>query len=291
MVQAGSAHDIEMAKGHRMEGLLKSEKLPHTWCPGCGLGIVTKCLVESIRGSGLPIERHVVVSGVGCTSRLLDLLNLETHRAVHGCAIPFATGLKIAKPELEVTVIAGDGDLLNMGGNHLVHAIRRNLDLNVICVNNFSCAITGGQLAATTPTGARSTSTPYGNFEAPFNVPYLVAAAGAPFVSRWTTIHVRQLIKAMQRVFKVQGLAFVEILSPCPSSFGVLNNFQDGYAQMEYFRNYSRVDDHADLSTLALSMKPPEPIVVGNFVDQRRPAYDELENVVIEREVKRKDAA
>jgi 2-oxoglutarate ferredoxin oxidoreductase subunit beta len=291
MVQAGSAHDIEMAKGHRMEELLKAEKLPHTWCPGCGLGIVTKSLAESIRDSGVPIDRHVVVSGVGCTSRLLEYLALETHRAVHGSAIPFATGLKIAKPELEVTVVAGDGDLLNMGGNHLVHAIRRNVDLNVLCVTNFSCAATGGQLAATTPIGAKTTTTPYGNFEAPFNVPYLVAAAGAPFVSRWTTIHVRQLIKTMHRVFQVQGLAFVEIKSPCPSAFGELNNFEDGFAQMEHFRNYSRVDDHADLTTLGLSMKPPEPIVVGNFVDQRKPAYHELENAMIEREVERKDAA
>ena len=283
MVQAGSAHDIEMAKGHRMEELLKGEKLPHTWCPGCGLGIVTKCLVESIRGSGLPIERHVVVSGVGCTSRLLDFLDLETHRAAHGSAIPFATGLKIAKPELEVTVIVGDGDLLNTGGNHLIHAIRRNVDLNVLCVNNFSCATTGGQLAATAPTGAITTTTPYGNFEAPFNVPYLVAAAGAPFVSRWTTIHVRQLIKTMQRVFQVQGLAFVEIISPCPPTFGELNNFEDGYAMMEYFRNYSRVDDHAELSTIGLSMKPPDPVVVGNFVDTRKPTYHELERELIER--------
>jgi 2-oxoglutarate/2-oxoacid ferredoxin oxidoreductase subunit beta len=285
MGQIESAHNAEMAEGHPLEELLKSQELPHDWCPGCGLGIVTKCLAESIRVSGIPLQRHAIVSGNGCTSRLLDCLSLDTYRMPEGSAIPFATGLKIANRDLEVTVVEGDGDLFSLGGNHLLHAIRRNVDLNVFCVNNFGCAITGGQPSATTPTGAKTATTPYGNFETPFNVPYLVAAAGAPFVSRWTTLHVRQLLKAMQRAFQVQGLAFVEIVSPCPTSFGESNNFADGHAQMEYFRNCSRVDEHADLSTLEISMKPPDPIILGNFVDKRRPTYHELEHAMIEKRV------
>ena len=283
MTQTELAHGVEISDTNPCDELLRSDRLPHIWCPGCGLGIVTKCLAESIRRSGIPLDRHAVVSGIGCTSRLPGYLNLDTYHTTHGRAIPFATGLKIANPDLEVTVVGGDGDLFNIGGNHLIHAIRRNVDLNVFCVNNFNYGMTGGQFGSTTPVGARTATTPYGNFETPFNIPYIVAAAGAPYVARWTTVHVRQLLKAMLRAFQVQGLAFMEILSPCPPTFGELNNFEDGYAQMEYFRNCSRVDDQAELSAIGLSMKPPEPVVVGNFVDVRKPTYHELERDQVEK--------
>jgi 2-oxoglutarate ferredoxin oxidoreductase subunit beta len=276
-------HGVEITDKHPRDDLLRAERLPHIWCPGCGLGIVTKCLVEAIKRSGIPVDRHVVVSGIGCTSRLPGYLNLDTYHTTHGRAIPFATGLKIANPDLEVTVVAGDGDLFNIGGNHLIHAIRRNVDLNIFCVNNFNYGMTGGQFGSTTPTGARTATTPYGNLEASFNLPYLVAAAGASLVSRWTTVHVRQLLKAMLRAFQVQGLAFLEIVSPCPPTFGELNGFEDGYSMMDYFRKCSRVDDHADISGIGLSMKAPDALVVGNFVDVRKPTYHELEHELIER--------
>jgi len=283
MAQLGHVNGISVSNEHPRDVLLRAERLPHIWCPGCGLGIVTKCLTEAIKRSGIPSNRHVVVSGIGCTSRLPGYLNLDTYHTTHGRAIPFATGLKIANPDLEVTVVAGDGDLFNIGGNHLIHAIRRNVDLNVFCVNNFNYGMTGGQFGATTPVGALTSTTPYGNFEAAFNIPYIVAAAGAPFVARWTTLHVRQLLKVMRRAFQVQGLAFIEIISPCPPTFGELNAFDDGYAMMEYFRNFSRVDDHADLSSIGLSMRPPDPIVVGDFIDVRKPTYHELERELIEK--------
>ena len=263
--------------------LLRAERLPHIWCPGCGLGIVAGCLVEAISTSGIPQDKHVVVSGIGCTSRIPGYLNLDTYHTTHGRAIAFATGIKVANPELEVTVISGDGDLFNIGGNHLIHAIRRNVDLNIFCVNNFNYGMTGGQFGATTPTGAKTSTTPYGNYEASFNIPYMVAAAGAPFVARWTALHVRQLLKAMSRAFQVQGLAFMEIVSPCPPTFGDLNNFDDALAMMQYFRTCSRVDDKAELSKIGLTMKPPDPIVVGNFVDINKPTYHEIERQSIER--------
>jgi len=267
--------------------MLRADRLPHIWCPGCGLGIVTGCLVEAIRSSGIPQDRHVVVSGIGCTARIPGYLNLDTYHTTHGRAIAVATGIKVAKPELEVTVIAGDGDLFNIGGNHLIHAIRRNVDLNIFCVNNFDYGMTGGQFGATTPTGAKTATTPYGNFEASFNIPYMVAAAGAPFVARWTALHARQLLKTMLRAFQVQGLAFVEIVSPCPPTFGDLNNFKDALAMMQYFKTCSRVDDKADLSKIALTMKPPDPIFVGDFVDVKKPTYHEIEREMIERMVSR----
>jgi len=263
--------------------LLRAERLPHIWCPGCGLGIVAGCLVEAISTSGIPQDKHVVVSGIGCTSRIPGYLNLDTYHTTHGRAIAFATGIKVANPALEVTVISGDGDLFNIGGNHLIHAIRRNVDLNIFCVNNFNYGMTGGQFGATTPTGAKTATTPYGNYEASFNIPYMVAAAGAPFVARWTALHVRQLLKAMSRAFQVQGLAFMEIVSPCPPTFGDLNNFDDALAMMQYFRTCSRVDDKAELSKIGLTMKPPDPIVVGNFVDINKPTYHEIERQSIER--------
>lgn len=277
MTELELVHGVELSSQHPRDELLRADRLPHIWCPGCGLGVVTKCLVESIKRSSIPLDKHVVVSGIGCTARLPGYLNLDTFHTTHGRAIPFATGLKIANPDLEVTVVAGDGDLFNIGGNHLIHAIRRNVDLNVFCVNNFNYGMTGGQFGATTPIGAKTATTPYGNFESSFNIPHLVAAAGAPFVARWTTLHVRQLLKAMQRVFQVQGLAFTEIISPCPPTFGELNSFDDAYAMMEYFRNCSQVNNNADLSTIGLTMKPPDKIVVGNFVDVRKPTYHELE--------------
>jgi 2-oxoglutarate ferredoxin oxidoreductase subunit beta len=267
--------------------MLRADRLPHIWCPGCGLGIVLGCLVEAIRSSDIPQDKHVVVSGIGCTSRIPGYLNLDTYHTTHGRAIAFATGVKIANPELEVTVISGDGDLFNIGGNHLIHAIRRNVDLNIFCVNNFNYGMTGGQFGATTPIGAKTATTPYGNFEASFNIPYMVAAAGAPFVARWTALHVRQLQKAMSRAFQVQGVAFVEIVSPCPPTFGDLNNFEDALAMMQYFRTCSRVDDKADLSKIALSMKPPDPIVVGNFIDIKKPTYHEVEREAVEKAMSR----
>jgi 2-oxoglutarate ferredoxin oxidoreductase subunit beta len=288
MAQLELVREVEMMSNtNPKDELLRAERLPHIWCPGCGLGIVAGCLVEAIRSSGIPQDRHVVVSGIGCTSRIPGYLNLDTYHTTHGRAIAFATGIKIANPDLEVTVVSGDGDLFNIGGNHLIHAIRRNVDLNVFCVNNFNYGMTGGQFGATTPIGAKTSTTPYGNFEASFNIPYMVAAAGAPFVARWTALHVRQLLKTMLRAFQVQGLAFVEIVSPCPPTFGELNNFEDTLAMMQYFRSCSRVDDKADLSEIGLSMKPPDPIVVGNFVDIKKPTYHEVERQLIEKATSR----
>jgi 2-oxoglutarate ferredoxin oxidoreductase subunit beta len=210
-------------------------------------------------------------------------LDLDTYHTTHGRAIAFATGIKVANPDLEVTVIGGDGDLFNIGGNHLIHAIRRNVDLNIFCVNNFNYGMTGGQFGATTPLGAKTSTTPYGNFEAPFNIPYIVAAAGASFVARWTVLHARQLLQAMAKAFQVRGLAFVEIVSPCPPTFGDLNDFDDALDMMQYFRNCSRVDDKADLSKIGLTMKPPDHVTVGNFVDIKKPTYDEVESQLLKR--------
>jgi len=205
-------------------------------------------------------------------------LNLDSYHTTHGRAIAFATGMAVVRPELEITVIAGDGDLGVIGGNHLIHAARRNVDLNVIMVNNFNYGMTGGQHGGTTPLGAKTHTSPYGNIETPFNIPYLVAAAGASFVARWTAIHVRQITAAISRMMEVKGFAFMEVLSPCPPTFGEFNGFPDALDMMEYFRDKSVVDHSADLSKIDVTARPEDEVVVGNFIDRRRPSYQELLN-------------
>ncbi len=156
---------------HPLDSYIRADRFPHIWCPGCGLGIILTAFVRAMLASGIPPEKHVCVSGIGCTGRIAGYLNLDSFHTTHGRAIPFATGLHLVRPDLEVTVISGDGDLFAIGGNHFIHAARRNLDINVICVNNFKYGMTGGQLGPTTPPGAFSTTSPYGNYEPPFNLP------------------------------------------------------------------------------------------------------------------------
>jgi 2-oxoglutarate ferredoxin oxidoreductase subunit beta len=266
MTQIESAYGVEIAQRHPRDEFLRAEELPHVWCAGCGLGIVAMCLAECIGRSTIPLEKHVVISGSGCTAPLLGYLDVETYYVPRGKSIPFATGLKVANPELEVSVVACDSDLIGKGAKHLVQGVRQNADINVFCVNNSNYGMTGGQPASAAPGRTRTEVVPCENSSS-FNVPCMVAAAGAPFVSRWTTIHIRQLLKTIQRVFQVQGFAFVEIVSPCPPGFAESKIFEDGYSQMEYFRATCRVDNRADLSRVGLSMKPNELLIVGDFID------------------------
>jgi len=261
---------------HVNDEVLRSERLPNIWCPGCGIGIVVGAYVRAIQKANIPRDRQVSVSGIGCTGRVSGYLNLDSYHTTHGRAIAFATGMSVVRPDLEVTVIAGDGDIGVIGGNHLIHAARRNVDINVIMVNNFNYGMTGGQHGGTTPLGAKTHTSPYGNVETPFNIPYLVAAAGASFVARWTAMHVRQMTAAMSRMMEVKGFAFMEVLSPCPPTFGEFNGFPDALDMMEYFRDKSVVDHNADLSKIGVTVRPEDEVVVGNFVDRRRPSYQEL---------------
>ena len=261
---------------HQWDPLIRSERYPNIWCPGCGIGVALSSYINAVNKSSIPSEKHVCVSGIGCTGRVAGYLNLDSYHTTHGRGIPFATGMSVIRPDLEITVIAGDGDISTIGGNHLIHAARRNTDLNVIMVNNLNYGMTGGQHGATTPLGAKTNTSPYGNVESPFNVPYLVSAAGAAFVARWTTIHVRQLFRAVRRMMEVEGFAFLEVVSPCPPTFGEFNGYPEALDMMKYFRDKSVVDDKADLRDITITARPEDPIIVGNFVDRRRPSYQEL---------------
>jgi 2-oxoglutarate ferredoxin oxidoreductase subunit beta len=259
------------------DDLIRRERFPHIWCPGCGLGTVLKCYVEAVAASNIPIDKHVIVSGIGCTGRIAGYVRLDSYHVTHGRPIAFAEGMKIVRPDLEVTVISGDGDLVTIGGNHFIHAVRRNVDINVFLVNNFIYGMTGNQMGSTTPLGAKSSTSPYGCPESPFNLPLLTAALGAPFVARWTTLHVRQLADAMKRALQVKGFAFIEIISSCPVGFGSYNDLREGKDYIKLFLENCIVDHSADLNKVGITLRPGEPIILGNFVDREVPTYHELE--------------
>jgi 2-oxoglutarate ferredoxin oxidoreductase subunit beta len=162
-----------------VEPFLRSDRMPHIWCPGCGIGTTVNAFSRALIDSKLDLQSLALVSGIGCTGRVAGYVKLDSFHTTHGRAIPFATGLKLANPKLNVIVYSGDGDLSAIGGNHLIHAARRNIDLKVICVNNLIYAMTGGQTAPTTPGHATTSTNPYGTFEPAFNLPHLVDAAGA----------------------------------------------------------------------------------------------------------------
>ncbi len=266
-----------LAEKHPLDELIRADRMPHIWCPGCGIGIVMRCYAQAILQSGIPVERHVVVSGIGCAARTPGYMNLDSYHTTHGRPIPFATGLKLVKPDLMVTVFSGDGDLAAIGGNHLIHAARRNVDIKVICINNFNYGMTGGQVGPTTPLSAKTTTTPYGNNEHPFNLPYLLAAAGAGFVSRWTAIHIRQITADILYAFRKPGFAFIEVLAPCPVGFGKSNGIDDGVEEMWLYRRRSvlagRVPEEVPWEALEVDLREERPIYVGRFVDSDRPPY------------------
>jgi 2-oxoglutarate ferredoxin oxidoreductase subunit beta len=214
-----------------------------------------------------------IVSGIGCTGRVAGYLNLDSFHTTHGRAIPFATGLKLANPLLKVVVYSGDGDLSAIGGNHFIHAARRNVDMTVILINNSTYGMTGGQVAPTTPMSAVASTTPYGNFESAFNLPALADSCGAVYVARWTAFHVRHTTKAIKEALAKKGFSFVEILAPCPTLYSRRNKLGDGLAQMVYYQQNSEVRNGADTKDVALDFQGK--IIVGKFVDRERQTYND----------------
>lgn len=253
------------------EQFLRTDRMPHIWCPGCGIGTTVNCFTRALLDSKANLDRVAIVSGIGCSGRVAGYMNLDSFHTTHGRAIPFATGLKLARPDLDVVVYSGDGDLFAIGGNHFIHAARRNLDLKVICVNNLVYAMTGGQTAPTTPGDSLTSTSPHGTFEPSFNLPQLAEAAGAVYVARWTTFHVRQLAKSMQEIFSKKGFAFIEVLSPCPTLYQRRNKMGDGAETMRFYKEKSKRKDGA--STADVGLTRDGEIVVGKFVDRDRPDY------------------
>lgn len=261
---------------HPYDPLLRADALPHIWCPGCGIGTALGALIYGFEQAAVPKEKRVIVSGIGCSSRIVYYAKTDAYHTTHGRAIPFATGVKLTNPSLNVVVFAGDGDLFAIGGNHFIHAARRNMDLLVVCINNFNYGMTGGQGGPTTPPGALSTTTPYGNFDLPFNLPSLAVAGGATYVARWTTLDVRRLRWAFTEALSRQGFRFIEVLSPCPISFGKTNKIGSGVEEMEYYKGLEVLRSRVENPDLARSdIELNKPILVGKFVDRSRETFAE----------------
>jgi len=256
---------------HSYEEYLRMERIPHMWCPGCGIGTLASCFIAGIKKLDVPREKIAIVSGIGCTGRIAGYLNLDSFHTTHGRAIPFATGLKLANPELHVVVIAGDGDLSSIGGNHLIHASRRNIDITVILNDNLIYGMTGGQVAPTTPRGARASTMPFGNYDPVFNIPKLLEAAGASFVARWTAFHVRQLSKSIQEAIQKRGFSLVEVVSPCTTLYARRNKLGEGIDLMKFYKSNTKVDHKANLDDLTIEYQ--KQIICGKFVDREAPSY------------------
>lgn len=256
---------------HPQDELLRTDRIPHIWCSGCGIGIVFGCLMAAIQKSGLPYNDVAVVSGIGCTGRLAGYIKLDSYHTTHGRAIPFATGLKLARPQGKVIVASGDGDLLAIGGNHFIHAARRNMDLTVICVNNLNYGMTGGQQAPSTPFGARTTTSPAGSPEEPFNFCALAAACGAVYVARWTALHIRLLTQTIGEAIAKRGFSFVEILAPCPTAFGRRNKIRSALDLLRFYHERAVVKHNISPSEAVMDFQGN--LVVGKFVDIERPTW------------------
>lgn len=266
---------------NNIDAYLRSDRMPHIWCAGCGIGPAVGCFIRAIERAGLNPDKIALVSGIGCSGRAAGYVKLDSFHTTHGRAIPFATGLKLGNPDLNLVVFSGDGDLIAIGGNHLIHSARRNMDMTIICINNFNYGMTGGQVGPTTPLDARSTTTPYGNFEYPFNVPYLVAASGATYVARWTVLHARQLERSIAEAMTKPGFSFIEVLSPCPALYGRMNKQSRGMDTMRSFQEKSIVRNGADPKDVSLNADGP--IIVGKFVDIERPTFWDYQIQVLER--------
>jgi 2-oxoglutarate ferredoxin oxidoreductase subunit beta len=258
---------------HPYEKFLRKDRIPHIWCEGCGNGIILNCFARALDELNIDLDKVAVVSGIGCIGRISGYTNTDSFHTTHGRPIAFATGVKLANPELTVAVISGDGDLFAIGGNHFIHAARRNLDIKVICANNFIYGMTGGQGGPTTPLETWTTTTPYGNIEQAFNLVHLAAACGAVYVARWTTLQTRWLTESIKKALQKEGFSFIEVISDCPEIFGRYNKMGTALKMMEWFKQASVVQHFSDPAKAVIT---PDRIVVGEFIDTEKPSYDRL---------------
>ncbi len=259
---------------HPIAPYIRMDRMPHIWCPTCGIGTVVKCFATALEETKVDLDKVTIVSGIGCTGRTAGYMKLDGFHTTHGRAIPFATGLKLGRPELLVTVFSGDGDLVGIGGNHFIHAARRNMDLLVILVNNFIYGMTGGQNAPTTPMMARTSTMPFGNFERPFNLPHLAASCGATYVARWTCLHVRRMTKSFKEAIQRKGFRFIEVIAPCSTLYARLNKLGTGIDLMRFYHDNAEIRHGADTREVDIAFQ--EKIVCGRFVDRTLPTFGEM---------------
>lgn len=214
----------------RLYKYIREEYFPSPFCPGCGHGILLQAILKAIDELNIDIKKIVFVSGIGCAAWIPSPhFKADTLHTLHGRPLAFATGIRVTRPDLEIIVISGDGDLGAIGGNHLIHAARRNLKIITICANNFIYGMTGGQLSPTTPKNAKTETSPLGNVEKPFDLCLLVKSCGASYVCRYTVFHTKLLKRAIKKAFQINGFSFIDVVSPCPTHFGRRNKMPTLY--------------------------------------------------------------
>ena len=270
-----------------IEKYMCSDKFPHMWCPGCGHGIIMRSIVEAIDRLGWEKDKVCVVSGIGCSSRAPGYMDFNTLHTTHGRALAFATGIKLANPDLHVVVVSGDGDSSAIGGNHLIHAARRNIDITTIVFNNNIYGMTGGQYSPTTPTNYFGTTAPYGNIDRCFDIAELAGAAGATYTARSTVYHVPQMTNYIEKALRKKGFSLVEAISVCPTSFGRRNKKGDAVDMIKWLA------DSAVSVSKASTMSPDEmadKFTIGELKDTEAPEYTEQYEKLIERLAKEEDA-
>ncbi|MBU1318906.1 MAG: 2-oxoacid:ferredoxin oxidoreductase subunit beta [candidate division Zixibacteria bacterium] len=252
--------------------LRPKKKFPHVWCSGCGLGVILGSLIRSIDALEIPKDNITVCSGIGCSSRLPVYVDFNTLHTTHGRAIAFATGVKVANDRLKVIVVTGDGDCLAIGGNHFIHACRRNIDITVILANNWIYGMTGGQYSPTTPTTKFGSTAPYGNLEQPFDPAKLAIASGAAYVARTTVYHVDQMDKMIKGALAKKGFSVVEVISNCHTYFGRLNRAGDAVQMLDWMKKHA-------MPIQAARKLPPEKMegkfVTGLLHDEEKDEYCE----------------
>ena len=250
---------------HPLRKFARSHVLRTTTCPGCGIGTVSQAILRAIDELEIDMDDFVFVSGIGCSAWIPSpFYNADTLHTTHGRPVAYATGVKLGLPDKHVMVVSGDGDLTAIGGNHLIHAARRNIDLTVVLVNNGIYAMTGGQTAPTTPRGLTTITSPHGTLEHTFDISAMIAAAGASFVARWTTYHPRQMTRSIKKAIQKKGFALIEAVSQCPVQYGRASNLGDAVSMLTYFKDNSvRLNRAQKMDAAELKSK----IVVGEFVD------------------------
>ena len=254
------------------EDWFRKDRLPHIYCAGCGNGTIINCTLAAIDQMDWKKEETVFVSGIGCSSRAPGYIMTDSLHTTHGRALAFATGVKMANKKLNVVVFTGDGDLAAIGGNHFIHSCRRNIDITVVCMNNQIYGMTGGQGSPTTPLGCLSTTTPYGSAEPAFDLCELAIAAGANYVARWTSYHVKELERAVLAGLQTPGFSFIEAMTQCPTNFGRRNKFRQVADQVEFIKSHSLLKVKSDRLALEGKEIPGDMFVVGELARRNRPA-------------------
>ena len=262
--------------------LRRDKKFPGVWCAGCGIGIVMGSLIRAIDDIGLDKNQIAVISGIGCTGRMPVYMDFNTMHTTHGRALAFATGLKLARPDMTVITVMGDGDALAIGGNHFIHAARRNIGITALIVNNHIYGMTGGQASPTTPTHMLATTAPYGNLDQPFPITDLSIAAGAAFVARSTVYHATELDRFIARGIQTPGFAVIEAVSYCHTTYGRINRLGSAVAMMRAIREHSI--RKATYERKPVEERDPQAIVRGVFHDEAdKPEYTALYQQIIDK--------